>query len=78
LTLGTEVAAALCANSRLGVLYVSGNPDHAVLANASGHGCIPKPYTQAAVVAALGIVSEIVAKVETLSKLPFGFRQLNV
>jgi DNA-binding response OmpR family regulator len=74
---GTEVAAALCANSTLGVLYVSGNPDHAMLANAAGHGCIPKPYTQTAVVAALRVVGEIRAKVETLSELPFGFRQLN-
>jgi DNA-binding response OmpR family regulator len=74
---GTEVAAALCPNTRLGVLYVSGNPDHALLANAAGHGCIPKPYTQTAVVAALRIVSEIRAKVETLSEVPFGFQQLN-
>jgi DNA-binding response OmpR family regulator len=74
---GTEVAAALCANDGPGVLYVTGNPDHLMLTNAAGHGCISKPYTASTVVAALSIVSEIKMKVETLSERPFGFRQLN-
>jgi DNA-binding response OmpR family regulator len=75
--LGTEVAAALCGSIGLGVLYVSGNPDHVMLATASGHACIAKPYTQADVTAALHIVSEIRAKVEVLPDFPFGFRLIN-
>lgn len=74
---GTEIAAALCPGGTIGVLYASGNPDHPMLRNAAGEGCIAKPYTQATLVSALGIVSEIMAKVEPLSPFPLNFRRLN-
>src|SRR3954452_21399971 len=68
--LGTQVAAALCAGARLGVLYATGNPHHAGLKNAQGDGCIAKPYTSTSVVAALRIVGERMAKLPVLSAFP--------
>ena len=75
--MGTEVAAALCVDANLGVLYVTGNPDHVTLKSAAGHGCLAKPYTQMTVIAALRSVSEIKSKLGVLSDFPHGFRQLN-
>lgn len=50
---GTQVAAALRQNGRFGVLYATGNPDHPLLSQAEGEGCIAKPYSAHTVVSAL-------------------------
>lgn len=74
--LGTEFVAAMCPRNGFGVLYATGNPYHEALEHAQGEGCITKPYTAAAMVAAPRIVSERVAKAP-LSAFPLGFRLLN-
>jgi DNA-binding response OmpR family regulator len=51
--LGTEVGAALSARGTIGILYVSGNPDHPALAQVPADGCIAKPYSPDEVLAAL-------------------------
>lgn len=51
--LGTEVGTALGAHHPIGILYVSGNPDHPALAHVPSKGCIAKPYSPEAVIAAL-------------------------
>jgi DNA-binding response OmpR family regulator len=50
---GTEVAAALRGRYRLGVLYATGNADHASLLDAEGEGYIAKPFTTHVLLAAL-------------------------
>ncbi|MDN3565043.1 response regulator [Paeniroseomonas aquatica] len=74
---GTEVAAALGPTDGLGILYASGNPDHPLLQRAIGEACISKPYTATAVVAALQVVSERMARRSTLTAFPDGFRLLH-
>jgi DNA-binding response OmpR family regulator len=74
--LGTQVAAALCADARLGVLYATGNPEHPSLQNAPGEGWIAKPYTGASILAALRIVAERMSKQPALSAFPPGFALL--
>lgn len=72
---GTQVAAALRQNSRFGVLYATGNPDHPLLSQAEGEGCIAKPYSAHTVVSALRVVSEKMSN-RPASALPRGFRLL--
>lgn len=55
---GTEVAAALRGRHKFGVLYATGNPEHAALRGAEGEGYIGKPYTSKAILAALRSVTE--------------------
>lgn len=61
---GTEVAAAFGENRSFGVLYATGNPDHVLLRTAPGEGHISKPYTAAAMLAALEAVD---AKMATMT-----------
>lgn len=72
---GMQVAAALRQSSRFGVLYATGNPDHPLLSQAEGEGCITKPYSAHTVVAALRVVSERMSNHPT-SAFPRGFRLL--
>jgi DNA-binding response OmpR family regulator len=55
---GTEIAATLRTRRRFGVLYSTGNPDHDLLRDAEGEGCIAKPYSAASLLAALRTVME--------------------
>ncbi len=72
---GTELAAALRRHGQFGVLYATGNPTHPLLGLAEGEGCITKPYSASAVVAALRIVDERLSNRST-SILPKGFKLL--
>jgi DNA-binding response OmpR family regulator len=58
---GTEVAAALRSRQKFGVLYATGNPDHALLRDAEGEGYIGKPYSTKAILAALRNITELMA-----------------
>ncbi len=73
---GTAVAAAVRRNGPFGVLYATGNPDHPSLGLAEGEGCISKPYTAHAILAALAVVSEAMARQALPATLPKGFRLL--
>ena len=72
---GTEVAAALRRRGRFGVLYATGNPDHPILSQAEGEGCITKPYLASTVVSALRVVRETMSN-RPPSNTPRGFRLL--
>ncbi len=74
--LGTDIAAALCPGTRFGVLYATGNPDHPLLAQAPGVGCIGKPYSAWSVLAALRVVGDIAAGRPVQTPGPRGFRLL--
>jgi DNA-binding response OmpR family regulator len=74
---GTRVAAALCVQGEIGILYATGNSRRPLLNEAVGQGCISKPYTSESVVAGLTIVAERMAKAAHLSNFPPGFRLLN-
>jgi two-component system, response regulator PdtaR len=75
--LGTEVAAALCPGTSFGALYSTGNPDHPALHDAPGVGCLAKPYTPEALVAALRLVRGRMMGEATPAALPNGFRLLH-
>jgi two-component system, response regulator PdtaR len=60
---GTDVAAALCPHGGVGVLYVTGNPDHNRMSQAEGVGCLTKPYSPALLVAALRYVTARMTKI---------------
>ncbi len=72
---GMAIAAALRRRGNLGVLYATGNPDHAFLSQAEGEGCITKPYLARDIVSALQVVHERMSNLP-LSALPKGFRLL--
>lgn len=74
---GTKVAAALCEQGNIGILYATGNSHHPLLDDAVGQGCITKPYTGDGIVAAITIVAERMAHAVQLSAFPAGFRLLN-
>jgi len=73
---GTAVAAAVRRGGPFGVLYATGNPNHPLLAVAEGEGCISKPYTGHAILAALAVVSQAMARQPLPAALPKGFRLL--
>lgn len=73
---GTEVATALRRRGRFGVLYATGNPDHPLLSEAEGEGCIAKPYLAFSIVSALRVVSERMARLPVATAPPKGFRLL--
>ena len=73
---GTAAAAALCQHGDVGILYATGNPDHPMLVGAKGVGCIGKPYSPEAVVAALKVVGEKMANLPATSAHPKGFTLL--
>lgn len=67
---GTEVGTALWAEGRVGILYVSGNPDHPALVGAPGDGCMPKPYSPDAIIGRLAAISARVARRSAALPLP--------
>ena len=75
---GTQVAAALCEESAIGILYATGNSRHPLLDDAVGDACISKPYTSERIVAGVRIVAERMAKRALPPVFPEGFRLLNV
>jgi DNA-binding response OmpR family regulator len=76
--LGNEIAAQLSSLGRLGVLYATGNATLVALTTADGDACLVKPYSSAALVRGLEIVTEIVATGKTSQPLPRGFQLLPV
>lgn len=73
---GTEVAMALRRLGALGVLYVTGTPNHPALNAAQGEGLLTKPYSARNVVAALRIVGDLAAGVPASRAFPREFRLL--
>jgi two-component system, response regulator PdtaR len=73
---GTAIALALRRRGPFGVLFATGNPDNELIDHVDGEGCIAKPYSDKAIVAALGIVQERMAGAAVLSAFPHGFRLL--
>jgi hypothetical protein len=58
------------------VLYATGNSHHPALTGAVGVACIDKPYTAEAIVAALGLVADSMARAPARGPFPPGFRVL--
>jgi two-component sensor histidine kinase/DNA-binding response OmpR family regulator/putative methionine-R-sulfoxide reductase with GAF domain len=75
--LGTEIASRLDRRGQLGVLYATGNVDHAGLTKADGEACLGKPYRPEDVVRALKIVEQIVTTGDASQPFPRGFSVLN-
>ena len=73
---GTDVAAALCPHGGFGVLYVTGNPEHPLLSDAQGVGCLAKPYSAASLIAALRYISGRMANASPLT-VPVGLKTLS-
>jgi CheY-like chemotaxis protein len=74
---GTEVASALRRLAPFGVLYSTGNPEHPLLRDAEGEGCIAKPYMSGAFLEALSAVRLKMCHAPQTAKLPKGFKFLN-
>ena len=73
--LGTEVAIHLRAQSRIGVLYATGNS--IALGDAEGEACLAKPYQAKDLMRGLAIVTEYVAVGNSALPFPRGFRLLH-
>ena len=76
---GSDVADQLAASGDLGdtgVLYVTGEAERVHQEARVGHACLSKPYTQAALNAALIIVREIARDGGTSRPLPRGLQLL--
>ncbi|MDQ2801180.1 MAG: response regulator [Pseudomonadota bacterium] len=71
---GREIAAALRAGGRTGILYATGNPEGAGLTVADGDACITKPYSGEALLAGLKLVREIIETGAPLAAFPRGFQ----
>lgn len=74
--LGTQIAAQLAGQPKLGILYATANVSDALLTATDGHACLAKPYSAAALVRGLEIVTEIVATGSASPPFPVGFRLL--
>ena len=74
--LGTEVAALLGHESRLGVLYATGNVARVMLTATDGDACLAKPYRSADLLRGLEIVAGIIATGTALQPFPRGFQVL--
>ena len=70
---GTVVAAALRRRGKFGVLYATASHADPLMSRAEGEGCLAKPYTTAALLAALDIVWEIACGRPAPSTLPRRF-----
>ena len=75
--LGTEIAAQLGPDLRLGVLYATGNVARVMLTATNGDACLAKPYRSADLLRGLEIVAGIVATGTALQPFPRGFQILN-
>ena len=74
--LGTDIAAHLTGQVSLGILYASGNASNVRLSAVDGQACISKPYTEAALLRALELVTEIIATGKATPPFPKGFKLL--
>jgi CheY-like chemotaxis protein len=74
--LGTEIAAHLGALGRLGILYASGNIAQLTLNATNGDACLAKPYTSAALLRSLEIVTDMVTTGKASPPFPPGFQVL--
>ena len=74
--LGTEIADRLKDVRGLGILYATGNAANVRLTTVNGHASISKPYSEAALLRALELVSEIVATGKASPPFPRGFQIL--
>jgi CheY-like chemotaxis protein len=75
--LGTEIAARLGSDLRLGVLYATGNVARVMLTATNGDACLAKPYRSADLIRGLEIVAGIIATGMALQPFPRGFQVLN-
>ena len=73
---GTEIPTRLSDLGRFGVLYATGNSAKIMLSAADGDAYLIKPYSAAALVNALEIVADLVARGTTLRSFPPGFQVL--
>jgi DNA-binding response OmpR family regulator len=74
--LGTEVASRLRAETRVGVLYATGNSTHVEMLGAEGEACLTKPYKAEDLMRGMKIVAEILTNGVTTLAFPHGFRML--
>ena len=74
--LGTDIAAHIADKRGLGILYATGNAANVVLTSAQGQACISKPYSEASLLRALNIVTEIVTTGKASLPYPKGFKVL--
>jgi DNA-binding response OmpR family regulator len=74
--LGTQIAAQLAGQRKLGIIYATANVSGIVLSAADGHASIAKPYSAAALVRGLEIVAEMVATGRASLPFPLGFKVL--
>jgi DNA-binding response OmpR family regulator len=74
--LGTDILKQLNGRLRLGVLFATGNASSITFPLTAGHACISKPYTEAALLHALDLVSELVATGKASKPFPRGFKVL--
>ena len=73
---GTEVAARLNRDRRIGVLYATGNAEHPRLAHAEGDAVLKKPFRPHDLIRALKIVEQIVDTGTASPPFPQGFEVL--
>ncbi len=74
--LGTDIAAQLGPDWRLGVLYATGNVARVMLTATNGDACLAKPYRSADLLRGLEIVAGIIATGTALQPFPRGFQIL--
>ena len=74
--LGTEIAVQLKGHHMPGILYATGNAANVILTAANGQACISKPYSEAGLLRALDLVTEIVATGRASPPFPRGFKIL--
>lgn len=74
--IGTDIAAQLNDLNGLGILYATGNAANVRLTATDGHASISKPYTEASLLRALELVSELVATGQASPPFPQGFKVL--
>jgi len=74
--LGSDIAAQITDKRGLGILYATGNAANVGLTSADGHACLSKPYSEASLLRALNLVTEIVATGKASLPHPKGFKVL--
>jgi DNA-binding response OmpR family regulator len=73
---GSDIPAQLSDQGRLGVLYATGDGGTILLSAADGDACLAKPYSKAALVRALEIVTDMIATGAASTPFPAGFQLL--
>jgi len=75
--LGTEVAAELHSQGKVGILFATGTTSIVHLTAADGEACLSKPYRASDLVMSLRVVDDILAFGRTGLKIPPGLQLLN-